>query len=162
MSNYKSLPDQNDAKLHTFLGLEFRTSSDFALYCNQTAPVRNSLANRLRRLANAYIAEFIDADEDAVNSIFIPENQFVITGHLIKVAGDDPGVGVFFVPADDPAQAVKVTRIAENSSAKIIGISPDTGHAFNRIEIRTQYTGSGDKFLKAPRVITSGFVLEHG
>jgi hypothetical protein len=109
--------------------------------------------------ANGYIAEFIDTDENAANSVFIPGNQFIITGHLIKAAGDAPGVGVYFVPADDPSAAVKVTRIAENSDSKIIGISPDTGYPYNKIEIRTQYAGSGTT-LKAPRVITSSFTLE--
>jgi hypothetical protein len=37
-----------------------------------------------------------------------------------------------------------------------------TGHSLNRIEIRTQFTGSGGIFLKTPRIITSGFVLEEG
>jgi hypothetical protein len=70
-------------------------------------------------------------------------------------------VRVFFVPVDDPSKAVKATRIAENSSSKIIGVCPDISYAFNRIEVRTQYTGSSATFLKAPRIITSAFTLEH-
>jgi len=69
-------------------------------------------------------------------------------------------VGVYFVPEDDPAQAVKVTRIAENGASKIIGIAPATGHMHNRIEVRTQYSGSGAIFLKTVRAITSGFTVE--
>jgi hypothetical protein len=54
-----------------------------------------------------------------------------------------------------------LTRIAENSPNKIIGVMhQSTGHSQNKIEIRTQFTGSGNTFLKTPRVITSGFVLE--
>jgi hypothetical protein len=64
------------------------------------------------------------------------------------------------VPVDDPASALKLTRIAENSPGKIIGVMhQSTGHGLNRLEIRTQYTGSA-AMLKTPRVITSGFVLE--
>jgi hypothetical protein len=72
-----------------------------------------------------------------------------------------PGVGVFFVPVDDPSKAVKVSRVAENTPSKITGIAVDTGYAYNRIEIRTQFAGSGANFLKTPRTITSNFVLEH-
>ena len=108
----------------------------------------------------AYIDEFTDKDEDSVNSVFIPGNLFSIRGNKIKIAGDHPDCGVFFVPVDNPEKAVKVDRIAENSPTKLIGIAPDTEHTHNRIEIRTQYTGSGGTFLKAPRVISSSFVVE--
>jgi hypothetical protein len=66
---------------------------------------------------------------------------------------------MYFVPVDDPSKAVKVARVAENMPTKITGIAPQTGFANNRIEIRTQFAGAGNKFLKAPRVIASGFIL---
>jgi 20S proteasome alpha/beta subunit len=64
------------------------------------------------------------------------------------------------VPVDDPSKAVKVTRIGENSASTVTGIAPDTHCQYNRIEIRTQYTGSAATFLKAPLSIVSEFVLE--
>jgi hypothetical protein len=63
------------------------------------------------------------------------------------------------VPIDDPSAAVKVTRIMENHPHKIIGIAPDTGHQYCRLEVRTQYSAS-NTLLKTPRVISSPFVLE--
>jgi len=107
-----------------------------------------------------YIGEFYDYEEDSVNTLYAPGNMFAINGHKLKIAGDDPGVGVFFVPVDDPSKAVKATRIAENMPAKITGAAPRTGFRLNRIEIRTQYTGAINTPLKNPRVITSGFTLE--
>jgi hypothetical protein len=109
---------------------------------------------------NAFIDEFIDRDVDSVNGFFTPGNMFCINGNKIKLAGDDPGCGVFFVPVEDPSKAVKVTRIGENSSSTITGIAPGTNYQFNRIEIRTQYTGSTVTFLKTPRSIVSDFILE--
>jgi hypothetical protein len=61
---------------------------------------------------------------------------------------------------DDPSKAVKVSRVAENTASKITGITPKTQFLHNRIEIRTQYAGSGAILLKTPRVITSVFVLD--
>ncbi|MDR0444200.1 MAG: DUF4469 domain-containing protein [Treponema sp.] len=110
--------------------------------------------------ANAFIDEFTDTDEKSVNTLFVPNNMFIITGNKIKLAGEDPNVGIYFVPVDDPSKAVKVKRIAENGSSKIIGIAPSTEHQHNRIEIRTQYTGSGNTFLKILRVIVSDFIIE--
>ena len=104
------------------------------------------------------IYDFLDTDEDASRSIYVPGNIFIVHGSKIKLAGNDPQVGIYFVPVDNPAQAVKVTRIPENTAARIIGVAPSTGAQQCRIEIRTQYTGS--ILLKAPPVITSDFILE--
>jgi hypothetical protein len=109
--------------------------------------------------ASAFIDQFIDRDADSINGIFVKDDMFCITGAKIKVAGADPNCGVYFVPVDDPDSAVKVTRIGENSGTMITGIAPVTGYEKNRIEIRTQYTGSNVTFLKTPRTITSSFVL---
>jgi hypothetical protein len=109
---------------------------------------------------SGWIDEFLDTDEDSVNSHYKPGDQFVLHGHKIKIAGDDPELGVYFVPVDNPGAALKAKRIAENSATKIIGIAPQTGLAHNRIEVRTRYAGSGTTLLKAPRVIAGGFVLE--
>lgn len=110
--------------------------------------------------SNVFIEEFIDRDGKTVNSSFSPGNMFCINGSKIKLAGEDPDCGVFFVPVDDPSRAVRVTRLGENTSSTITGIAPATNFLQNRIEIRTQYTGSTSVLLKAPRTITSGFVLE--
>jgi hypothetical protein len=64
----------------------------------------------------------------------MPDNMFAIHGHKIKIAGDNP--------------------------TRITGITPNTGHAQNRIEIHTQYSGMTDRFLKTPRTITSSFTIE--
>ncbi|MCL2214493.1 MAG: DUF4469 domain-containing protein [Treponema sp.] len=110
--------------------------------------------------SNGYIDEFIDKDEDAVNSVFAHGNGYVINGHKIKLAGDDPAVGVYLVPVNDPSKAVRMTRIFENSSSRIIGIAASTGYLYNKVEIRTQYAGSSGILLKNPRTITSSFILE--
>jgi hypothetical protein len=107
-----------------------------------------------------YIDEFRDVEEESINTLYAPGSQFVISGHRLKVAGGSPVCGVYFVPVDDPSKAVKVARLAENTPTKIIGKAPQTGYQSNRIEIRTQYSGSANTFLKDPRVITSLFVLE--
>jgi len=106
------------------------------------------------------IYEFIDLDADAVNDIYVPGNQFLINGYKIKVAGNDPDTGVFFVPVNDPGSAIKVNCITENSWGRIIGIAPYVGNSHSRIEIRTQYAGSSAGSLKTPLLIISSFIIE--
>ena len=108
---------------------------------------------------NGYIDTFTDYEEKSINENFIPGNLFEIHGHKIKVAGDDPSVGVYFVPVLDSSKAVKVTRLGKNTPSEITGLAPFTGNTETRIEIRTQYMGSGEKFLKSPRTIVSSFTL---
>ena len=100
-----------------------------------------------------YIGEFIDITTEAVNETATPGGMFSVSGHKIKVEGDKSGVGVWFVPADNPAGRVKVEgRLAENSAGKVIGIIPALSAGVYTLEIVTQYS-SGSFFLKEPRTV---------
>jgi hypothetical protein len=59
-----------------------------------------------------------------MNAYFMPGNKFSIQGHQIKIAGENPVNGMYFVPVDDPSKAVKVERIAKNSPSGGDGYSP--------------------------------------
>ena len=108
-----------------------------------------------------FIDTFTDFEEDSINGIFVPGNQFAIRGSRIKIEGNDPNNGVYFVPVDNPAVAIKVSRLAENSPTKLTGLIPeDAWHTQNRIEIRTQFSSTGSKALRTPRTIKSAFTIE--
>jgi len=71
------------------------------------------------------------------------------------------GVGLYLVPVERPDARVKITRIADNTPTKITGVLPlSTGYQYNRLEIVTQFAGSGSIQLKTPRTIVSSFTLE--
>jgi len=107
-----------------------------------------------------YIAAFLDVEENETNTVFVPGDMFIITGTDIRVAGNDPSVGVYFSPVDSPSNAVKVSRIATNTKSQIVGVCPQTGYQRNTIVIKSQYMGSPTKFLKKVRTIESSFVIE--
>jgi hypothetical protein len=109
---------------------------------------------------SGHISDFLDHENNSINGVFEPGNQFVLTGEKIKIAGDDPSNGMYLVPVGSNDAPVKVTRIVENTGGKLIGVIPQTVWAFNKIEIRTQYASSSSVFLKTPRVITSDFTIE--
>jgi len=159
--------------IHPNIGGTFNTVNEVHDHKKHPITFRFRTGKKLRRLiehigvdiegivdSSGWIDEFIDTDEDSINTLFVGGDQFVLHGHKIKIAGDNPGVGVFFVPVNAPEQAKKVTRIAENTPSKIIGIAPQTEHQHNRIEVRTQFSGSSGTLLKTPRVITSAFTIE--
>jgi len=143
-----------DPKKHP-ISFRFRTLAKLRRLINEITVSVEGIAD-----ASGWIDEFHNTDEDETNNVFSSGNIFIVQGSKIKLAGDDPNVGLYFVPVIDPAHAVKVTRIVENNPNKIIGVAPQTEYQQNRIEIRTQYAGSTTVLLKAPRVITSDFILE--
>jgi hypothetical protein len=86
-------------------------------------------------------------------------NIFTITGDRIKIAGDNPEVGLYFEQTDGPAK-IKVTDIAENTANKLIGMCPGGPAGKYKVVVKTQYAGSGSILLKNVRAIESGFTLE--
>ena len=154
------------------IGGVFQTSSEVHDHKKHPISFRFGALARLRALVRkidvevagiagvpAYIDEFIDVEEKSVNHLYVPGNGFIVHGHNIMVDEDDPDCGIFFVPVDDPGKRVRVTRILESGPSKVMGISPRTNYALNRIEILTRYTG-GSRPLLTPRTITSPFTLE--
>jgi hypothetical protein len=100
-----------------------------------------------------YIDVFTDVTTDSVNETLTPGGMFSIEGHKIKVTGDKPEVGVYFVPEADPAGRVKVSgHLAENASNRLIGMIPALSAGVYTLEIVTQYT-TGSAFLKEPRTL---------
>ncbi|WP_461255651.1 DUF4469 domain-containing protein [Treponema sp. R80B11-R83G3] len=88
---------------------------------------------------------------------FRTQNKLRKLAEQIKVAGDDPGIGVFIMD-ENGGNLTKVTKLAENTPSKIIGIIPHTPSSVVHLEIRTQFSGS-DKYLKTIRVIKPNFTL---
>jgi hypothetical protein len=161
--------------IHPSIGGTFNSEKDLHDHEKHPITFRFRVLSKMRRLVqfihvviegiadvNGYIDEFHDYEADSSNAVFVPGDQFAIHGHKIKVAGDDPGVGVYLVAANNPAKKVKITRIAENNPSKITGVLPEngTGSLHNRIEICSQYAGAGNNFLRTPRIITSAFTIE--
>ena len=151
---FDSVNDGYDWKKNP-VSFRFRTRSKLRRLAENITVVIDGLAN-----GSGNIYEFFDLDAESVNDMYVPGNQFIIYGDKIKIAGDDPNVGVFFVPVNNPSGAVRVACIAENSLNRITGIAPNAESSYSRIEIRTQHAGSSDKFLKTPRIITSSFIVE--
>ena len=137
------------------ISFRFRTKAKLRKLISRIAVEIEGLADTA-----GFIGGFIDYDTNVPNPDLIPGNQFCITGHKIKIAGDDPSCGLYFVSVDDPSKEVKVTRLAENSPAKLTGIIPETASAQSSILIRTQYAGSGGTLLKHPRVIAKKYIPE--
>ncbi|MDR1094924.1 MAG: DUF4469 domain-containing protein [Spirochaetaceae bacterium] len=82
-----------------------------------------------------------------------PGGLFMASGHKVKISGNNPKNGVWFIPVTDPGRRVKAEGgFAENQINKIIGKIPDLAPGAYTLEIVTQFSGGG-KLLQEPRTI---------
>jgi hypothetical protein len=103
---------------------------------------------------------FTDAASAMVNKRVTPDGFFTISGNKIKVKGDSPDCGVWFVSTTSPFRRYKVERaLTENVSTKVIGMVPPLPAGKYVVEIKTCYTVGGID-LKQPKTIKSGFTLK--
>lgn len=85
------------------------------------------------------------------NGTITANDDILITGDNIKIAGDDAVAGVFFVAED--GTATKVTRrLTQNDPSKVLARVPTLADGSYTLRIVTSYSGSG-KGLKNPRTI---------
>jgi len=151
---FNSVNEAQDRKKHP-VTFRFRAQSPLRSLVKHIEIQVDGLAE-----TSGWIDQFKDVEADSINTSYVPGDQFILSGSKIKIAGDDPACGLYFVPVEDPAKAVKATRITINTPSRIIGIVPETNHLYVRIEVRTQSTGASNKFLKNVRIITSDFEVE--
>ena len=105
------------------------------------------------------ISEFHDYETDTVNDTATPGGIFSIFGDKIKIKGDDPSIGVYFVAEEDSETEVKVeTRLMVNTATKLTGKVPPLGEGLWKLAVRTQYS-PGSFLLKEPRLVRGSFFV---
>jgi hypothetical protein len=98
------------------------------------------------------IAEIVDLRTGSVNDLLTPGRNARISGGKLKVEGDDPSCGVYFVSAADGTRVkVDAADIVENVNAHILIVIPALAAGAYRLEVTTQWTGGGGRYLKTPR-----------
>lgn len=101
--------------------------------------------------AGFFITGVVDLRTGSVNGMITPGRNAAISGGKVKVQGDDPSCGVYFVNAADRARVkVDAADLVENQYNRLLIITPPLPAGTYHVEVTTQYTG-GSNILKAPR-----------
>ena len=100
----------------------------------------------------AYIDEIIDVHTEALNSVLTPGNMIHIAGNKIKVEGEDPVCGVWFVNQADQSRTKITEHLGNNRSNEVLGLIPPLAAGTYRLEIVTQFT-NGTRLLRDPRAV---------
>lgn len=101
--------------------------------------------------ASSIILQVKDIKSGTVNDILTPGRNLKVNGSKIKVAGDNPANGIFFVNTTDNSRTqVEATDVVTNNPSELIVIIPALAAGTYTLEVVTQYT-SNTVLLKEPR-----------
>lgn len=101
--------------------------------------------------AFAAILQVTDVKSGTVNDVLTPERNLKISGSKLKIAGDNPDNGIFFINTATNARVTVDSRdmVINNPSELVVVIPPLLAGTY-RLEVVTQFSG-GNVLLKDPR-----------
>ncbi|MDR0643464.1 MAG: DUF4469 domain-containing protein [Treponema sp.] len=108
--------------------------------------------------SGAYITSVTDVKTGSVNYLLTPGRNLRINGSKLKLVGEDPSVGVYFIAADGSSVKVDSTDIAENKPSEVIVVIPALGAGSYTLRLITQYSGSST-LVKKPHTAECGAAL---
>jgi hypothetical protein len=95
------------------------------------------------------IQEVKDSLSGLLNQQLTPNGVVELRGYNLRIAGDDPACGLWFVPQAGAGEVQAVTLI-ENKPSKIIAMIPALTPGSYQVKVVTQFSGSS-KPLKTPK-----------
>ena len=141
-------------------------SNYFALCVEPTDEFRDLLQTTKGRImnlpdTNMFLYSAFDTETDTVNKNITPGRVVEIIGKTIKIAGDDPSVGIFLQNIETEEELkIAQNSIIINHPKRLMIVSPNVlAPGSYRIIIRTQYT-VGSKLTKGVKTCRSTFVLD--
>jgi len=96
------------------------------------------------------VEQVTDVKTTSVNDLITPNRNLKIKGYKLKLAGDNPGVGVFFVNAAGERTKVDATDIVTNNPSELVIITPALAAGTYTLEVSSQFSGSATT-LNQPR-----------
>ncbi|MDR1197639.1 MAG: DUF4469 domain-containing protein [Prevotellaceae bacterium] len=104
------------------------------------------------------IAQVTDVKTGSVNDIITPDRNLRISGHKLKIAGNDEACGVYFInQSTHECTKVDASDIVTNNPSELIIVIPALTAGTYRLEITTRY--SVGKLLNEPRTVTFDRIL---
>jgi hypothetical protein len=96
------------------------------------------------------IAQVLDMKTGSINNVLTPNHVLKISGHKLKIVGDDSANGVCFIGEDGSRIQVDPTDIVINNPSELMVIIPNLRSMTYQLEVTTQY--SVGAMLKSPRM----------
>ncbi|MDR1552202.1 MAG: DUF4469 domain-containing protein [Prevotellaceae bacterium] len=104
------------------------------------------------------IAQVTDIKTGCVNDIITPNRNLRISGHKLKIAGDNVANGVYFVNQDTQERTkVDASDLVINNPSELMIVIPALAAGMYKVEVTTQFTNS--VLLKEPRTAVFDRIL---
>jgi hypothetical protein len=104
-------------------------------------------------VSGVIISSVTDVKTGSQNNLLTPGRNIKVSGSKLKIAGDDPSVGLFFAPEAGGAPVpVDASDLVINRPAELIAVIPNLAPGVYRLRIVTQYSGGTQ--LKHPHTAT--------
>jgi nucleoid DNA-binding protein len=105
------------------------------------------------------IQQVFDTFSNSENDLLTPGKVLKIKGEKVKLVGDNPDVGVYFmhIPTGEHIK-VLACDVIQNQNARLMVVVPELTPGNYQLEIQTQYAGKGVP-LNKPRTTTFADVL---
>jgi hypothetical protein len=88
-----------------------------------------------------YIAQVTDVKTGTINEMLTPGRNLIINGDKLKLAGEKPEVGIYFInQATGASIKVDSSEIAINKPSEVVVIIPELAAGSYKLEIKTQYS----------------------
>jgi hypothetical protein len=99
---------------------------------------------------NITITQVTDVKTGSVNDVITPNRNLKIKGYKVKIAGDNPAVGISFVN-NNTSESIKVdpSDMVTNNPSELIIITPALPAGTYTLQVTSQFSGSS--MLKEPR-----------
>jgi hypothetical protein len=112
--------------------------------------------------AGIVIVEVVDVKTGSVNDRITPDRNLRIKGSKLKLAGENPNVGVYFVnEATGETVKVEADEIVDNKPSGLMVVVPQLKAGLYLVQVTTQFS-SGSALLKEPRTVTFDKTLNVG
>ena len=122
--------------------------------------IRQTTVNVLGEKAEVmYVSGTTDAATRATDRTATPGYPFTVEGNYLKLAGDDPSVGITLVDEDGTETHIDPAMVAVNEPKKLVFMLPSGLEAGTyTLRITTQY-GSNGNLVKTPRTVESALYI---
>jgi len=98
------------------------------------------------------IVQVIDIKSGSINDLLTPNKAMKIIGSKLKIVGDNPANGIYFVNQDTQERTqVDISDFVTNYPSELVFIIPDLPAGTYKIEVTNQFTDKKSRLLKEPR-----------
>lgn len=121
--------------------------------------LKNVIVETRPAVTGPIINDIVDTTTGEKNLQLTSSGPAVITGTNIKVAGDDPTVGIYLTPTEGDAK--KVALLIHNNPSQVTFMLPALADGEYKLSLTTQYS-AGNNLVKESRTYTFPVLLYVG